>query len=81
MPKSEIVELRLPAEFVGQILDGLEVLADDWEFTAESAGVCQLPEEGDRHVRDCSRPSEARKIAAFYREIIDRIRDQRDLAK
>jgi hypothetical protein len=79
MPKSEIVELRLPADFVGQILDGLEVLAEDWEFTADGMGMCQSPEEGDRHVRDCSRPSEARKIATLYREIIARIRDQREV--
>lgn len=73
--KQRLTELRLPRDMVGQILDGLEVLADDWEFTSE-VGLSRCPEEGDRHARECSGPTEAARIAADYREIIEAIREQ-----
>lgn len=77
MAHEQIVSLRLPRNMLGQILDGLEVLASDWEHTRECAsfGMCEI--EGDRHVRECSDAHEAGRIAAFYREIIDVIERQR----
>lgn len=76
MLNDPVIDLRLPSNFVGQILDGLEKLAEDWEFTSRcgTTGFCTT--EGDLHMRDCNGPHEATRIAEFYREIIDSIRAQ-----
>ncbi|MGQ0634604.1 MAG: hypothetical protein ACT4QC_08335 [Planctomycetaceae bacterium] len=76
MNQESIVDLRLPRIMVGQILDGLEVLAADWEYTAEVDGGVICPVEEGRHVRECSGAEEALKIAEFYRQIIDRLTKQ-----
>lgn len=73
MTQEKIVSLRLSREMVGQILDGLGVLAADWEFTRDfgEVGMCEV--EGDRHLRECRDAEEAGKIAGLYREIIEAI--------
>lgn len=64
----ETVSLRLPRNAVGQILDGLEVLAEQWEATAAYLQHGELP-EGDVAIRECSDEREAGKIAGYYRRI------------
>ena len=49
---------RLPRNAVGQILDGLDVLAEQWEATAASLAGGQLP-EGDVLIRECGDAREA----------------------
>jgi hypothetical protein len=73
MAREETVELRLPRSMLGQIVDGLEVLAADWEFTADVGGGVHCPPEEDRPVRECRDAGEARAIAADYRDILDRL--------
>lgn len=71
----ETVALRLPRNAVGQILDGLEVLAEQWEATADYLRDGELP-EGDVLIRECSDEREAGKIAAYYRRIGGMIESQ-----
>lgn len=74
MNQNEMVTLRLPRLFVGQVLDGLDVLIEQWEYTAQyhEDGLIR----GDMIVRECTDEDEARWIAAFYREIRDEIERQ-----
>lgn len=76
MAQDQMVSLRLSREMIGQILDGLEVLAGDWEYTRDSVeiGICEI--DGDRHLRECRDSYEAGQIAEFYREIIAAIEPQ-----
>jgi hypothetical protein len=74
MDQNETVTLRLPRGFVGQILDGLEVLIEEWEHTAEyhetglvRDGVC---------VRECTDAGEAEEMAGFYRRIREEVAGQ-----
>ena len=73
----ETVTLRLPRIAVGQILDGLDVLSEQWEATAASLAGGQLP-EGDVLIGECSDEREAGKIAAYYRRISALIEQQFD---
>ena len=70
----ETVSLRLPRNAVGQILDGLDVLAEQWEATAAYHRDGTVPE--DCLVRECSDEGEAEWVAAFYRQIIGLIEAQ-----
>lgn len=61
---------------LGQIIDGLEMRAEAWETTAayhrsgeSRAGLL---------VEECRGAEEAEKIAAHYRSIIAKIREQRE---
>jgi hypothetical protein len=71
----ETVALRLPRNAVGQILDGLDVLAEQWEATAAYL-VDGQASEGDVLIRECSDEREAQKIAAHYRRISGLIEEQ-----
>lgn len=64
----EIVVLKLSRNFVGQILDCLEVAIEDWQRTKiyYEDGVID-PDEP--YVRECNDASEAEQIENFYREI------------
>lgn len=76
MLNEPIVDLRLPDIFVGQILDGLEKLAEDWEFTSRCGETDFCTTEGDLHMRECNGPYEATRMAEFYRKIINAISEQ-----
>ena len=74
MRTSDLVVLRLPSNWVGQIVDGLSVLLEDWEATERFMETGRADE--GQVIRECDGPREARSIAAFYREIIDAIVEQ-----
>jgi len=57
-----------------QVLDGLEARAVIWEKTAEY----HRSGEADVIVEECRDEAEAQKIAAHYRSIIGKIREQRE---
>lgn len=69
------VQLRLPLPFVGQILDGLEILTEQWESTAAYMEEL-LPAEFDDTIRECSNANEAYSIATFYKRIRNTILNQ-----
>lgn len=74
MPSTDtVVGLSLPRNHVGQILDGLQVLIEQWQATALYLRTGQL---GDEIIRECSDADEANWIAGFYEEIIAEIRGQ-----
>lgn len=68
-----LVELSLPRNYVGQILDGLEVLTEQWGATA---AYHRTGEIGDLLIRECSDAEEAEWIADFYERIVAEIRGQ-----
>jgi len=67
--KIELDELDL-----GQLLDGLETRAVAWEKTADY----HRTGEAAALVEECSDAAEAERIAAHYRSIVTKIRNQRD---
>lgn len=74
MPSTDTaVQLALPRRHVGQILDGLEVLIEQWDATA---AWFLTGEVGDIPIRECSAAEEAESIAGYYREIAVEIRRQ-----
>ena len=66
--------IELDAFDLGQVLDGLEERALCWEKTAEF----RRTGEADIVIEECSDAAEAEKIAAHYRSIIRKIRNQRE---
>jgi hypothetical protein len=66
--------IQLDGHDLGQFLDGLELRAESWERTAEYLRSGQSA--GDFIVEECSKPEEADNIAAHYRSIINKIRQQ-----
>lgn len=71
MPSTDtVVQLSLPRNHVGQILDGLEVLIEQWEATAR---YFRTGEVGEYVIRECSGAEEAEGIAGHYREIADEL--------
>ena len=70
-----IVTLRLPAPFVGQLVDGLDVLIEQWEDTAAYM-IGTVHGDEVEVVRECSSSEEAARIARLYREIRDEIERQ-----
>lgn len=74
MPSTDtVVELSLPRNHVGQILDGLEVLIEQWEATA---AYHRTGEVRDVVIRECSDAEEAEWIAGFYTKIVADLRQQ-----
>ena len=69
----DTVTIRLPSNFVGQVLDGLDVLIKQWEYTADYLESELIRD--DMLIRECSHGHEARSIASFYREIAQLIRE------
>jgi len=67
------VHLTLPRNFVGQILDGLHVLTEQWDATA---AYLRNGEIANEIIRDCSDVEEAESIAAFYRKIAEEVGQQ-----
>lgn len=72
-PTDTVVQLSLPRNYIGQVLDGLEVLIEQWEATAI---YFRTGEVGEHAIRECSDAEEAQWIAGFYREIAEDIRRQ-----
>jgi len=74
MPSTDTaVQLTLPRLHVGQVLDGLEMLIEQWDATA---AWFRTGEIGDVAIRECSDVEEAESIAIYYREIAGEIRRQ-----
>ncbi len=70
-----MVTLQLPSNSVGQIVDGLGVLIEQWDHTAEYLRNGTF-DEAIGVVRECSGPEEAVRISEFYREIRNEITGQ-----
>jgi hypothetical protein len=66
------ITLRLDANDVGQVVDGLEARYMVWQRTAEYLQTGYACGE----IEECTSPSEATNIAALYRRIIDEIQKQ-----
>lgn len=74
MPSTDtVVELSLPRNYVGQILEGIAVLIEQWQATAAYHRTGELP---DILIRECSDAEEAEWIAEFYEKIVAEIRGQ-----
>lgn len=74
MPSTDtVVRLTLSRRHVGQILDGIEVLIEQWDSTEV---WFRTGEVGDIPIRECSDAEEAKSIAGYYREIASEIRRQ-----
>lgn len=74
MPSTDtVVQLTLPRNSVGQLLDGIEVLIEQWEATA---AYLRDGEIGEWEIRECSHTEEAENIAASYAEMAASIRSQ-----
>lgn len=58
----------------GQLLDGLSVLIEQWDGTAQYLRNGQTPD--DNCIRECHDSREADAIAGHYRSIRDQIVDQ-----
>ena len=66
--------IKLSDNDLGQILDGLEVLIEQWHAT-EQYFLTGEQQEGD-YIRDARDASEAHSIAMTYQTIQERIREQ-----
>jgi hypothetical protein len=68
------LQLRLSRNDVGQIIEGIDVLIEQWEATAEYLETGNCPD--DVCIREASDVYECRRIALTYREIRSRISSQ-----
>jgi hypothetical protein len=68
------VKLKLPGLAIGQILDALYLRMEAWEYTEEYLNTVQVHEP--YCVEECSSAYEARRIADYYKEIIQSIEKQ-----
>jgi hypothetical protein len=74
MPEQSLtqeLQLRLSRNDVGQIIEGIDVLIEQWDATAEYLETGNCPD--DVCIRETSDVYECRKIASAYREIRSRI--------
>jgi len=71
---ADTLTITLPRDFLGQIIDGLDVLIEDWRATAIWL------ETGDSGngvvIRECSSSREAEKLANYYARIRDHLESQ-----
>lgn len=72
----ENIQISISRNDLGQLLDGLEVLIDQWQATANylTTGVI---EDHDTCIRECHKPEEAQAIAQTYRHIADQLMQQK----
>lgn len=79
-----LISLKLSELHVGQLIDGLNVLIEQWEATANFLATGALAEERvgaePPIIRECSDLDEALSIAALYREIREAIDTQYEVA-
>lgn len=73
---SKTYRIELEALDLGQLLDGLETRAEAWEKTADYHRTGES--SPDIIVEECNDVDEADRIAAHYRSIIFKIREQRE---
>jgi len=73
----ENIVLTLPALAVGQILDALYIRLETWEYTEEYLNTGYVHEP--YCIEECSNADEARRIADYYKDIIESIEKQADL--
>ena len=61
------ITVTMPAAFLGQVCDGVRVLVEQWEATAEvlNGGYVE-----DICIRECSDADEAEYMAKSYSEIL-----------
>jgi len=78
MTEKDMLTLHLPQDHVGQILDGLKVLIEQWEYTETYLQTGEI-DDGSL-IRECSDPEEARAIGKYYREIASSIESQMESA-
>ena len=74
----ENIVLTLPALAVGQILDALYIRLETWEYTEEYLNTGYVHEP--YCIEECSNADEARRIADYYKNIIESIEKQADLS-
>ena len=70
----DTVTLRLPRDYVGQMLDGLDVLIEQWEATEQYMEGNDCIE--DVIIYEAKDAAEAASIAKYYRRIKRRIEKQ-----
>ncbi len=68
------VQIQLDANDLGQVIDGLEVLASQWEATARYHGSGDI--EIDDYVHEASDFDEAEYMANTYSRLIESLRSQ-----
>jgi len=73
---AKIYRINLDGTDLGQLVDGLESRAESWERTAEYLRTETMPDGEFFLVEECSKLEEADDIAAHYRSIITKIREQ-----
>jgi hypothetical protein len=71
---ANLFHIELGSDDLHQILDGLEIRAEAWERTETYLLTGYAPD--DFIVEECSNADEAHQIAAQYRSIIAKIRNQ-----
>ena len=79
MAQDKLITLRLPANHVGQILDGLDVLIEQWEATERYHASGEI--DPDACIRECTDAHEAASIARFYREIQAAVEEQYEASR
>lgn len=66
--------IRLNGFDLGQVIDGLEVRANAWRYTAEYFETGKTPD--GFMIEECNGAHEARQIEAHYRRIIGTLMEQ-----
>ena len=72
------LNLKLPRQMVGQILDGLRERQKVWKYTQEYIDTGCTEELCI--IEECSSAEEARNIDNYYEEIIGSIKKQTDIS-
>ncbi|HPD48559.1 MAG TPA: hypothetical protein P5279_01515 [Anaerohalosphaeraceae bacterium] len=74
--QDQLITLRLPANTVGQIIDGLTQRMLVWQATAEylQRGRTDITDT----IEECSDAQEAQALADWYQQIIQEITRQRN---
>ena len=74
----QYINLKLPKQMVGQILDGLRERQKVWKYTREYMETGSTEELCI--IEECSSAGEARNIANYYEEIIGSVEKQTALS-
>jgi hypothetical protein len=70
----ELITLKLPQNDIGQIMDALRIQRDNWRYTQGFLDDGTV--DPDKEVQECSDPEEAKWLADYYDEIIQKIKSQ-----
>lgn len=60
----EMITLKLPKNDVGQILDGLRIQRDNWQYTYNYITDGEV--DPDKDMQECSDPEEAKWLMEYY---------------